>query len=1054
MRTLLHISDIHTSANFAKGNNSVQLSKICQALIDDVMQLNIRIDEVYISGDITQSAKENEFCDFEKFFLEPIKNSLNIKDEFIFVCPGNHDVLRDKWGVTQKIAKNAVQEEISSADAFIDELANNIPWMENYKNFKNTIDKDKKIIFENDVGTVYSCLGRAVISINSAALSNGDDKGKLFIGKKTLDEISEKIKPFSDKIILMHHPIEWINENERSRLYSFITKNKIKFLFFGHMHEHSIVSEKSFNDQGLVKIQAGKFDHTDGEDYFTGYGITTTHEDTNIETGQILLRKFDSKSTKFKEWRERCDGEIKFSIGNAPPFNTEEFTKISESIEDGLEYDIICNVGCKPEQRKKLTTVFIDPNLTKIQAGWENNDIESASSESEDINTILSNGKSYILFGYENAGKSSILKFAAIKELKKQKTGQIDRMAFYIDCHGVKFKNGNNVLKKISDFYLNETNDHSIHAKIKSRISTGTATILIDSIDKLEPSSIKAVLEFISDNPRNKFILCASQNSRFEMESIFSKFASENGGFGKFLSSLLTLSIGGIKRKNIRQLVGRWDEGGDLTGPVKIRRYLENVFETGLGHNPFVYSILLSIYEKKSAVRNSYLHEADIVENFIEILLEKHSANNKNTPQYRDLILLLGYIAHKIYKNNSFSIKHTDLSQVIINFIRQNYQEFEISEYLSTLTQSGILKNKDGEYFFSQQCFYHYALAYLSTKSEDIYNEITDPSAMLNNGKTIEYIAAIKKNDEKLIHRIDVLCTETARKILNEAQSYIPPADVILSSKVRDCEIVNIIANSDDVSGSMSTEAIDDHDDEVSPLSPSSNIEHGSDGDEHSLERQLTELVSLHARTIKASEHLMSDQKTEFHFRSSVSYYDLLLSFMVENFFSELAPEIVSKLIEHIPVDHDAPQNIETAKQRIQRFLCFIASTLPNYISSMLRNDLLNNRSRLVAEKVLQSGKPSTTEELFVKLGLCDIDENKAIDIIKTITTGKEYVTNSIFMKLFELKNSGDIHQKTRDDIDKYLRKMSSRHKIQSIYSDIATAGTLTAKGELAKNQE
>lgn len=1057
MKTILHISDIHTSTNLAKGNNSVQLTKTSQALLDDIRELNLKVDGIIISGDIAQSGTENEYDTFNKSFLAPIKEALSVNNEFIFVCPGNHDVTREKWSATQKIARNAIQNDPEGADAFIGEIAHHMPWMENYEKFKSSIDANKKIIYKNDVVTIYDISKKALISLNSACLSTGDDRGKLFIGQYALDEIISKTKSYKDKIIIMHHPIEWLNEIDRSRLYSFIAKNNVKILLFGHMHEHSIISEKTFNEEGIVKIQAGKFDHTDRKDCYTGYSIITLHEETNIETGSILLRRFDSEKNTFKPWEERGHSTINFSIGDAPPFNSEEFSRISQKIEESLEYDIICNVGCKRDQQKKLTEIFIDPNLEAINPNWQGEEAESQDEGTIDFSEITTNNKSYLVFGSESIGKSSMLKYITIKELQKQKSGQIDRMVFYIDCHNTRFKSGVNVLKKVSDFYLEETSDTSIHAKIKSKIKNGSAILLIDSLDTLEPSSIKAVLEFIAENQSNKFILCASQNSRFDIEATLAKFAKENPLFCSFKNAISIINIGGIKRKNLRQLVGRWNGNHALPGGVKIRKYLENVHGTGLGHNPFVYSILLSIYEKKAAVRNSYLHEADIVENFIETLLEKHNTHNKNTPQYRDLILLLGYIAHNLYQKNSTEIPHTDLSEITINFIRNNYQEFEFTEYLSALTQSGVLKKNNGHYLFTQQCFYHYSLAYLATKSQNIYTEITSTPTILKNGKTIEYIAAIQKNDEALIKTLDKLCHETALQILEEKQICIPPADEILTHKVNDCGIARTLAGATDNSARPETDddtdEIDDKEDSLAPLSPSRDESIENNHDDYSTERKFTELVSLHARLVKASEHLMSGKKTELHFRSSVSYYDLLLSFIVENFFNEMAPVIIGSLIDNTSEKETSKQNEEVEKQRAQRFLCFVASILPNYISSMMRNDLLNNRSRLVMEKILAIGKPSATEELFVKLGLCEMDDTRTIEIIKSIPTNKDYVMNSVLLKIFELTNSGDISNQTRQDLRKYLKKMSERHKVKSRYSDIMTAGQISTRGALKNKQ-
>jgi len=89
---ILHLTDLHyNSESYEKFTQHNMMEK----LLIYITGLNKKIDLVIFSGDLV--FKGNDFHDFESAraeFLEKLCEKLNITENEIILCPGNHDMDR------------------------------------------------------------------------------------------------------------------------------------------------------------------------------------------------------------------------------------------------------------------------------------------------------------------------------------------------------------------------------------------------------------------------------------------------------------------------------------------------------------------------------------------------------------------------------------------------------------------------------------------------------------------------------------------------------------------------------------------------------------------------------------------------------------------------------------------------------------------------------------------------------------------------------------------------------------------------------------------------
>jgi hypothetical protein len=84
----------------------------------------------------------------------------------------------------------------------------------------------------------------AILPVNSALFcQDGEDHAKLWIGRRCLDPAIEKMKDLDAalKIALVHHPLEWLHDEERSNVKTAM-QSACDLVLRGHLHETDIES--------------------------------------------------------------------------------------------------------------------------------------------------------------------------------------------------------------------------------------------------------------------------------------------------------------------------------------------------------------------------------------------------------------------------------------------------------------------------------------------------------------------------------------------------------------------------------------------------------------------------------------------------------------------------------------------------------------------------------------------------------------------------------------------------------------------------------------------
>ncbi|HEY8097420.1 MAG TPA: metallophosphoesterase [Methylobacter sp.] len=302
----LHLSDFHV------GMDNYGQRKLLREICDHIKQMvcnEFVPDFVFITGDIANFGLASEYQEFFEYFLAPMSESLGkLWDGKIISVPGNHDVNRHRsphFSPDQILAsvgnlfdptEAGKLSRAQFADRFQDYIQNDTSGVPN--NWLNTKDGSfaiKAAVRSSNVG---------IVGVNTAWLSKDDkDRHKLTPGKHLLDDALNQLQDCKLKIVLGHHPIDWLDDGQAQMIRVLLGKHSCLYLH-GHLHEN----DARYDDGGrgeFLAIRCGSAFQGRADDkprWINGL----MWAEANIDERKIEIRPFHW-SVQHEEWKLTTD---------------------------------------------------------------------------------------------------------------------------------------------------------------------------------------------------------------------------------------------------------------------------------------------------------------------------------------------------------------------------------------------------------------------------------------------------------------------------------------------------------------------------------------------------------------------------------------------------------------------------------------------------------------------------------------------------------------------------------------------------------------------------
>ncbi|PQK95094.1 hypothetical protein CG435_22445 [Pantoea ananatis] len=1032
MKTVLHISDLHLNDKDFPGFSSTKASAMLELLIKDVKKIehekNVKIDTIFFTGDMTFSGTTEQFESFDRTFFKPLISAISIEEGNVYFTPGNHDVDREKVNLLENLLRESDSED--SVSQYFNKVNNN---EEKWGRLSGYFDFDKRHSEYSDNciarGKLVSCFRVTnklfILCLNSAWLAQDDsDQEKLRITKHQLDFIGRQRIPSDAKIIaLTHHPLDWLKKDDREKFSTFIEK-KISMLFFGHMHRFKQKTESSFSENITIFLQAGTLDIRNET---SGYSIVNFNKKNDITDGTIFYRKFDKDLNSFTAWLERGnDGEIDFSTDGLLTFDSNKFANLSRKIIDETNTDLLINIGIPAEKKKKLTDLFTQPNFIEMDMGTLSTIRIKSTAE------ILDDQKNFVIFGGHSSGRSSVLKYLFIKGLERQADKDFSEFAFFIDLSTVDIKSTSTLINIMCQQYNTDDLTTSFEDKLKKMISDGNCIIFIDNIDKINTKEEKIIEEFLIKYQKCRFIVSAEQTNG----ALVNRIITENNKVNFY-----SVTLGTIRRSNVRDMVSRWS--GFSSQNVIYNEITKTINNSQLPHNYFIYSMLLAIYEIDHDI-NKILSEADIIENFIEILLRKHFMDTpSNKPQYKELLHFMGYFAKKLFEHESSFISNNDLLQLAITFNNETMHDYQAMDYIEPLKKSGILTEQFGNSSFSQPCFLYYALAYFMSHDKELHSQIISDKNYLTLDKVIEYYSSQNSSNLDLLYtiskKVNALKSELSNRVFKDKGLNIDDVSVDTSSAVSILDMVSTTTDFEQKIESIKAdrEKDDAQLDKTMPLSDKdkeTRLGEARAEKRQNIVHDLVQSLSLYARVFRSTELSMDRKKTiEIFSDLSSGYMFYLKSFVLMLDEQFVIPTVLPALEHKMHEDNLTETEKKKVLEVFKLVLSIFKSTIPNNIQYIMSHELSSKKPRIA--KIINETRGVVTnqvEKAILTYVLMDLKEENVVSLANELVKEQnKIVKDSLFFKIHQiLSNNYDLKKSDEDKLKTMAKKIGYERKL------------------------
>ncbi|ENN8436507.1 metallophosphoesterase [Enterobacter kobei] len=1036
MKNILHISDLHLSNVSSRGFYYKNAISITEKLITDAQSIEssrgIKFDTIFFTGDLAFSGSEEEYVLFDREIKSILLEKLSIDPSSFYIVPGNHDVSRKSVKIVDKNIRENKVEVLNELFTAVDD------GVESWDRLKNYMAYDEKI---NSSNSDYILNGKLlkikkithklyIAFVNSAWLAQDDhDRGNLYITSKQIDKISNaKIPKDASIILLAHHPLDWLNTSDREQFSSFLEK-RTAMMCFGHMHNFKQKKEGSFKEDITLFLQAGTLDFRNEN---SGYSCILLNNSNSVSDGTIIYRKFDPKGDCFVNWLEYGNnGEFDFSTIDSLNFDSEKFVKASSRLLMQADKDLLINMGFPEEKKKSLRKFFTEPNFSDFDVTPHLNTTIKETAE------IMSSNENLIIVGGPNSGRTSVLKYLFAKGLELQTHRNFESFSFYIDLKMESINTKGQFLQFLINQYFEEDLDTSFEEKIKRMVLSGNATIYIDNIDHPSPKSKQSIYEFINANKSCRYIF----TSNFDYCNTLDEQLAKAG-----LSNYKCTSLGGLKRKNVRDIVSRWDDSIAINNQNSIYNEINKLIDNSqLPHNYFIYTMLLTIYEIKSEFEG-ILTEADIIENFIEILLKKHCVNtSKSKPQYKELLHFLGYISKDLYIKKTTKITYNETLSLALKFNTSTMYSYSVEHYIHPLIESGILKRENDQLFFSQPSFAYYSLSYFMKHDEELKTEIFNPDNLIDYDKVVEYFSA---QNASSFETLEVIDKELTTQTMNLLHFY----ETTRAISINNYDLNNIqetpILDSFKADASNFAEQVekfkadrekdDERLDEIYPLNPRDKENAAIFKKERSVDNKMklyANTLSLYARVFRNTELSMDRDRTLDVFNKIIDGYVFFMKAFLISIDANYIIPILERQLKSFNDDNKkmTNENIAEILTALRMILPIVRSATPNYIQALICQNMTSKKPRI--ENILKIAKNESMDPIrkaLLSYTLMDLkDENIRETVSDLLKEKNSLIAESLFLKINILVNTNyDLRSEDLRYLKSTLQNMVRQGKV------------------------
>jgi predicted MPP superfamily phosphohydrolase len=729
MIRIVHLSDLHFRKNWDEEQELV-LKELFKDLSKQVAQHPNLLTYLVFSGDFVLSGGEKEL--YQHFFdrFDGELSRLGIPKAQRICVPGNHDV--SKQIIESKYLEHeGVINQISNETEFNDYIGseNNL-FNEKFKNYMtfqsdfseigigiDAIGGQGHSISEN-IG-IY-CLNTAVCT--SAGYKNISDKGRLLIDTRNLQKWIASCQ-LETKILVMHHPIDWLSDWAKSELRK-ILRNSFSLCLNGHAHEQS--TYHMFN-QGYDLIDCSAPPLLSTKRGELGYSIITVRD---IGVMEIQYRQW-TRNYKFVtgvNFSDTDDGKVVVK-------RSDNGDSLSNKDEVSFSLDLKLKEALRSFSSQPI--VWVEPlisNTTEI--GQRLDDKNKVP-----IKDILEGTNSVIIKAPPQFGLTCLSHF-----LIKEAWQSYSAHWVYIDA--------------------NLTRSHTVESHLKRELEARKISlkdvqcVVLDSWTNYETDSFKMLrrlCEIIKDT--RLIIMQTIDDNRFLIEPQKETIEREFD-----VLHLLALS-----RNHIRKVVSKYNDEKHIGDEnAVLQKVVSDLDILNIHRTPYNCLTLLKVAEKY--FDESPVNRTKMLEKVLFLLFDiEEIPTYKSKPDLTDCEYVLGFFSEKLIKEGRYSFSREEFLKDLRSFCSTKLIDLEVDFVFDILYRNNILFKRESQYVFKSSYWLFYFAAQRMHHSDEFSEYMLENKRYVAFPEIIEFYTGIdrrRNNALKILHQdLREVCDTVYKKV-------------------------------------------------------------------------------------------------------------------------------------------------------------------------------------------------------------------------------------------------------------------------------------------------
>ncbi len=744
---LIHLSDLHY-AGTAEDDRRVK------RLLHEVNNtLATTPAHICFSGDLTKSGSKDQFYHLAENFLLKLSGYSNL-----FMCPGNHDVWRDYTG--EKIVKDAIQRV--DADISID--LSSTPFGEDcpLKEYTDLQAALSDFSYNGFYVSSFACDDFHLTSLNSTWTSFGrpegySDKGNLHINQRPLDQVISEVKEDSTKLLMMHHPISWMNEGSQRYLRNVFLK-EFDFVLSGHEHDASSMSIQSNQGETIfIEATAAKDDWSTG---LNGYSIITI--DTSNHAVQVKHRSYSNTREMFIDGSDVAeDGYYYPRAFDEAHWKRENSTNVKHVLENlskqvddsSVSRALASSYSAKFDSHTApITSKFSKINFSEGQA---DSGVKTAITDCMDKVSNLA-----FFVGPKDSGltTASLISYKHIsKNIEKYQS-----IPIYVDVEDITSINKATLMREVQRGFVN----HLSPTEAMTLVNAGAVFFLFDSVCIHDVSDISAIRDTLSAHFKGcrSAIFCS-----------LDKRNSLNDGSGQVKldpTDDVIFEVCELSASEIKDLI-------EKKAPEEAAATKENLLNnTIIGFKAmdepiYATTVSLLVDTLKQLPDFKPINRVRLLDRYIECLLGRYTFEDVKVGKFNssDKSNLLSFIAGRMIELCKVHLSRSEIDEVIKNYTEEMLLEVP-KDILEECFEKGILLASGERITFRANSMFSYFVAKEMIRNPDLFSHITTKENFFSHNNEIVFYAELEGVDNSTL--------------LKNTQQYIIDLETIIINQYED----------------------------------------------------------------------------------------------------------------------------------------------------------------------------------------------------------------------------------------------------------------------------